>query len=57
MTTKTYLSAQELLEDSFKLGAKIVASGFEPTVIIAIWRGGGGVGGDSPQPHDEEANV
>ncbi|MDG1206414.1 MAG: hypoxanthine phosphoribosyltransferase, partial [Pseudomonadales bacterium] len=40
MTTKTYLSAQELLEDSFKLGAKIVASGFEPTVIIAIWRGG-----------------
>jgi len=40
MTTKTYLSAQKLLEDSFKLGAKIVASGFEPTVIIAIWRGG-----------------
>lgn len=40
MTTKTYLSAQQLLEDSFKLGAHIVASGFKPTIIIAIWRGG-----------------
>ena len=40
MTTKTYLSAQQLLEDSFRLGAKIVASGFRPTIIIAIWRGG-----------------
>jgi uncharacterized protein len=37
---KTYLSAQQLLEDSFKLGAKIVADGFKPTIITAIWRGG-----------------
>ncbi len=40
MSTKTYISAQQLLEDSFLLGAKIVASGFRPSIIIAIWRGG-----------------
>ena len=40
MTEKTYLSAQQLLEDSFRLGARVVASGFRPTIMIAIWRGG-----------------
>ena len=40
MTNKTYLSAQQLLEDSFELGTQILNSGFEPTIIIAIWRGG-----------------
>ena len=40
MTTKTYLTAQQLLEDSFKLGARILADGFKPTIITAIWRGG-----------------
>ncbi|MEM1110483.1 MAG: phosphoribosyltransferase family protein [Pseudomonadota bacterium] len=40
MTSKTYLSAQQLLEDSFRLGADIIASGFRPTMMIAIWRGG-----------------
>jgi hypothetical protein len=40
MTSKVYLSAQQLLEDSFRLGAKIVASKFRPTMITAIWRGG-----------------
>jgi hypoxanthine phosphoribosyltransferase len=41
---KTVLSAQDLLEDSFRLGVKILESGFEPTMIIAIWRGGTPVG-------------
>lgn len=41
---KTVLSAQELLEDSFELGLQILESGFEPTMIIAIWRGGTPVG-------------
>lgn len=41
---KTVLSARDLLEDSFKLGVKILESGFEPTLIIAIWRGGTPVG-------------
>ena len=41
---KTVLSARGLLEDSFRLGVKILESGFEPTLIIAIWRGGAPVG-------------
>ncbi len=41
---KTVLSAQDLLEDSFRLGVEILESGFEPTMIIAIWRGGTPVG-------------
>jgi len=41
---KTVLSAQELLEDSFNLGLDVLESGFRPTMIIAIWRGGTPVG-------------
>lgn len=41
---KTVLSAQDILEDSIELGIKILESGFEPTMIIAIWRGGTPVG-------------
>jgi len=41
---KVVLTAQDLLEDSFRLGVKILESGFEPTMIIAIWRGGTPVG-------------
>ena len=44
MSQKLYLSAQDLLEDSFKLGANIIKSGFKPSVIIAIWRGGTPIG-------------
>ena len=40
MSEKLYLSAQELLEDSFRLGAKIIEDGFRPSIMIAIWRGG-----------------
>jgi hypoxanthine phosphoribosyltransferase len=41
---KTVLSAQDLLEDSIELGIDILESGFKPTMIIAIWRGGTPVG-------------
>jgi hypothetical protein len=41
---KRVLSARELLEDSFRLGVDILESGFEPTLIVAIWRGGTPVG-------------
>ncbi|MEL6200377.1 MAG: phosphoribosyltransferase family protein [Pseudomonadota bacterium] len=41
---KIVLSAQGLLEDSFRLGANILKDGFRPTLIIAIWRGGTPVG-------------
>jgi hypoxanthine phosphoribosyltransferase len=40
MSEKQYLSAQQLLEDSFRLGADIIKDGFRPTIMIAIWRGG-----------------
>ena len=38
--TKVYLDAQELLEDSFRLAKLVVDSGFRPTFMIAVWRGG-----------------
>lgn len=41
---KTVLSAQDLLEDSFRLGLQVLESDFRPTLIIAIWRGGTPVG-------------
>lgn len=41
---KTILTARDLLEDSFRLGIEILESGFEPTLIVAIWRGGTPVG-------------
>jgi hypoxanthine phosphoribosyltransferase len=37
---KLYLDAQNLLEDSFKLAAEVAKSGFQPTFIVALWRGG-----------------
>ncbi len=44
MDDKRYLSAQELLNDSFELGLRIFKSGFSPSFIIGIWRGGTPVG-------------
>ncbi|MBL4682711.1 MAG: hypothetical protein JKY88_18600 [Pseudomonadales bacterium] len=44
MTEKRYLDAQELLEDSMRLGMKVFRSGFVPTFIVAIWRGGAPIG-------------
>ncbi len=44
MSEKIYLSAQGLLEDAFRLGARVLKSGFEPTFIVAIWRGGAPIG-------------
>lgn len=44
MSEKLYLNAQDLLEDSFRLGALVLKSGFRPSVMIAIWRGGAPIG-------------
>jgi hypoxanthine phosphoribosyltransferase len=44
MTQKTYLDAQQLLEDSFQLAANVYRSGFRPSFIVAIWRGGAPMG-------------
>ncbi len=37
---KKYISAEELLKDSFELGSMIYQSGFLPDLLIGIWRGG-----------------
>ncbi|MFK7890183.1 MAG: phosphoribosyltransferase [Granulosicoccus sp.] len=44
MTVKLYLDAQQLLEDSFRLAANVYSSGFRPSFIIAVWRGGAPMG-------------
>ena len=44
MAEKLYLSAQDLLEDAFRLGARVLESGFRPSFIVAIWRGGVPIG-------------
>jgi hypoxanthine phosphoribosyltransferase len=41
---KKFISAQELLEDSIRLGIKILDSTFRPHFIVGIWRGGTPVG-------------
>ncbi len=41
---KQYISAQQLLEDSFHLGLAVYESGFRPDCIVGIWRGGAPVG-------------
>ncbi len=37
---KHFITAQELLEDSFRLAARVHESGFRPELIVGIWRGG-----------------
>jgi len=41
---KTYVSAQSFLEDSFRLGLKVMDSGFKPRFIVGVWRGGAPTG-------------
>ncbi len=41
---KHFISAGDLLRDSFLLGQKIIESGFRPDFIVGIWRGGTPVG-------------
>ena len=41
---KHYITANELLSDSFLLAKKVYDSGFRPDFIIGVWRGGAPVG-------------
>ena len=41
---KTYITAQQLLEDSFRLAHQVYEDNFRPEFIIGIWRGGAPVG-------------
>jgi len=44
MEQKRYITEQELLEDAYRLGVQIADSGFRPTFIVGLWRGGSSVG-------------
>ncbi|MBV8497204.1 MAG: hypoxanthine phosphoribosyltransferase [Gammaproteobacteria bacterium] len=41
---KVFISAESLLRDSIELAMQIVRSGFRPTFLVAVWRGGTPVG-------------
>jgi len=41
---KIFLDEETLVLDSFKLGVQIFESGFRPTFIVGLWRGGSSVG-------------
>ena len=44
MTSKTYIGAQQLLDDSFQLALKVYESDYKPNYIVGVWRGGAPVG-------------
>jgi uncharacterized protein len=41
---KHFISADSLLRDSIELGLRVVRSGFRPTFLVGIWRGGAPIG-------------
>lgn len=41
---KQFLNEQTVIEDSFRLGVEIFDSGFRPTFIVGLWRGGSTIG-------------
>src|ERR1700755_261219 len=41
---KVFISAESLLRDSMELAMRIVRSGFKPTFLVAVWRGGAPIG-------------
>lgn len=41
---KLFIQEHELLLDGYRLGKRIVDSGFEPDFMVGIWRGGSSVG-------------
>jgi uncharacterized protein len=41
---KLFISADSLLGDSMELARRIVSSGFRPTFLVALWRGGAPIG-------------
>lgn len=40
---KRYLSADELLRDSWELARQVFASGWRPTHLVGLWRGGASI--------------
>ena len=44
MAEKLWLDEQDLLEDAFRLAAEVWRSGFRPSFVVAVWRGGAPIG-------------
>lgn len=44
MQEKHYVSESDLLHDAYRLGVMVAQSGFRPTFIVGLWRGGSVVG-------------
>ena len=44
VSEKLYVDANSLLDDSFRLGGEIIASGFRPDLLLVLWRGGTPIG-------------
>ena len=44
MVEKHFITANELLQDSYHLGHLILDSGFTPNYLVGVWRGGAPVG-------------
>jgi len=42
--SKAFLTAQQLIEDSFRLASLVYEDGFRPDFIVGIWRGGAPIG-------------
>ena len=40
MVKKTYIKAQQLLDDSFRLGSMVLRDDFRPDYILGVLRGG-----------------
>jgi hypoxanthine phosphoribosyltransferase len=41
---KQFISAESLLRDSMQLAIQVLRSGFRPTFLVGVWRGGAPVG-------------
>jgi len=41
---KHFVDAEDLIQDSYRLGVQVYKSGFRPDFIIGLWRGGSAVG-------------
>tara|TARA_B100000989_G_C19474294_1_gene442167 strand:+ start:601 stop:1230 length:630 start_codon:yes stop_codon:yes gene_type:complete len=44
VSEKVFIDADELLLDSYRLAAQVIKADFEPSFMIAIWRGGAPIG-------------
>lgn len=44
MLEKHYVTESDLLHDAYRLGVMVAQSGFRPTFIVGLWRGGSVVG-------------